>query len=89
MPQKSILHLNHSLFFWSSLERHETCQLLEIVTINYFPFSMHFLCHIVMNFCERVGEITFVPYFFQENVLSERENFAAATIIFHFLYVLE
>ena len=88
MPRRSILHLNHSLFFvWSSLE-HETCQLLEFVTINYFPFSMHFLCHTVMNFCERVGEITFVPYFFQENVLSERENFAAATIIFHFYMYL-
>ena len=88
MARKSILHLNHSLFFvWSSLE-HETCQLLEFVTINYFPFSMHFLCHTVMNFCERVGEITFVPYFFQENVLSERENFAAATIIFHFYMYL-
>ena len=85
--KNSILVHCDSLLFWSSLE-HETCQLLEIVTINYFPFSMHFLCHTVMNFCERVGEITFVPYFFQENVLSERENFAAATIIFHFYMYL-
>ena len=60
---------------------------------NYFnrllPFSMHFLCHTVMNFCERDGEITFVPYFFQENVLSERKNFCSCYYNFPLLYVRE
>ena len=75
MPQKSILHLNHSLFFWSSLERHETCQLLEIVTINYFPFStMHFLCHTVMNFLRESWRNYICTIFFpRERLVRTRE----------------
>ena len=89
MPRRSILHLNHSLFFvWSSLE-HETCQLLEIVTINYFPFSMHFLCHKVMNFLRESWRNYICTIFFPRERLVRTREFCSCYYNFPLLYVLE
>jgi len=87
--KKSLLHLNHGLIFWSSLE-HETCQLLEIVTINYFPFStMHFLCHTVMNFLRESWRNYICTIFFPRERLVRTREFCSCYYNFPLLYVLE
>ena len=88
VPQKSILHLNHSLLFlvqfrtWNlSTLRNCYNQLLPFFYAFLVPYCNEFLRESWRNYICTI-------FFPRENVLSERENFAAATIIFHFYMYL-
>ena len=87
--QKRFEDIIETLLKKSSLE-HETCQLLEIVTINYFPFStMHFLCHKVMNFLRESWRNYICTIFFPRERLVRTREFCSCYYNFPLLYVLE